>query len=194
MLPPCSLLSWGAFFVSQLHKLYVMDQERFKSESCLLCPTWGRSPKPDRSRRENHDWPDRSSHAIMQLNHDPVLVPRNPSARQMASIFWRGKGRHPPHYARNATKYSCSEKCSEKHGEKRSEAFYRRKTAVWNLSGLCSFRFRDLVGSLLLDPFPKRSGSVSGSLSLSQCTPCLVLLLTRKGTYYDMRQICCRSV
>ena len=67
--------------------------------------------------------------------------------------------------------------------------FCRRKAAVWDLSRLLSFRFRDLVGNRFLVPFPRRSGSVAGfflsfflsfvflfflsfSLSLSaQCSP-----------------------
>ena len=47
---------------------------------------------------------------------------------------------------------NCGEKCGEKRSEKRDEKFYRRKTAVWDLSRLFSFRSRDLVGNPLSRP------------------------------------------
>ena len=62
------------------------------------------------------------------------------------------------------------EKCGEKHSEKRGGKFYRRRTAVWDLSRLFSFRSRELLATRVLDPFPWRSGSVAGSLSV-QCSP-----------------------
>ena len=46
----------------------------------------------------------------------------------------------------------CGEKCGEKRSEKRGEKFYRRKTAVWDLSRLFSFRSRGLVGNPLSWP------------------------------------------
>ena len=44
------------------------------------------------------------------------------------------------------------EKCGEKCGEKRGYKFYRRKTAIWDLSRLFSFWSRDLVGNPLSWP------------------------------------------
>ena len=54
----------------------------------------------------------------------------------------------------------CGEKCGEKHSEKRCEKFYRRKTAVWDLSRLFSFQSRDLIGNPLSRPL---------SLEIWQC-------------------------
>ena len=53
-----------------------------------------------------------------------------------------------------------AKKCGEKCGEKRVEKFYRRKTAVWDLSRLFSFRSRDLAGNPLSRPL---------SLKIWQC-------------------------
>ena len=73
---------------------------------------------------------------------------------------------------------------------------------VWDLSRLFSFRSKDLVGTRFLDPFPWRSGSVAGSLSV-QCNPLLSVMrlnvlkdfvhpilgatLIATGTYHDMQ-------
>ena len=96
------------------------------------------------------------------------------------------------------------EKCGEKHREKNSEKFHRKKTAVWDLSRLFSFRLGTLLATRFLDQFPRRSGSVAGYLSLSaQCNPLSNLMqlnelkdfihpilgatLIKTGTYHDMR-------
>ena len=110
--------------------------------------------------------------------------------------------------AKSAAK-TCSEKCGDKRSEKRGENFYRRKTAVWDLSRLFSFRSRDLVGNPLSRPLSPEIWQCR-RLSLSTVQPIvernaaevlqdfihsiLGAALTKAGTYHDMRQICCRSV
>ena len=66
------------------------------------------------------------------------------------------------------------EKCGEKCGEKRSEKCCENSTAEKQLFGIYHDCFHFGLGTLLatrfLDPFPRRSGSVTGSPS-AQCNP-----------------------
>ena len=107
--------------------------------------------------------------------------------------------------AKSAAK-KCGEKSREKCGEKRSdklgEKFYRRKTAVWDLSRLFSFRSRDLVGNPLSRPLAPeiwqcRRLSLSTVQSIVERNAAELLqdftlsilgaALIKTGTYHDMR-------